>query len=204
MMPHAYPVGTGWVEVVTGCMFSGKTEELIRRLNRATYAKQRVVVFKPTVDDRYAVDAVVSHSSQRFDCIPVRHASEILARVGDAQVVGIDEAQFFGEGLVDVCEQLANDGVRVVVAGLDQDYRGRPFAPMPHLLAVSDYITKTHAVCVVCGAPANRSQRLIDRDGQVLLGATDTYEARCRLHFDPEVFDAHQEALPITVESRRE
>jgi len=197
-MPHAYPVGTGWLEVVTGCMFSGKTEELIRRLNRATYARQKVVVFKPTVDDRYAVDAVVSHSERRFECVPVKTASQILNQVGDAQVVGIDEAQFFGAELVSVCEQLANEGVRVVVAGLDQDYLGRPFAPMPHLLAVAEYITKTHAVCVVCGAPANRSQRLVDRGDQVLLGATETYEARCRLHWDPTLFNDQQEALPIS------
>ncbi len=200
MMPHAWPVGTGWIEVITGCMFSGKTEELIRRLNRASYARLRVVVFKPKVDVRFAREEVVSHSSLRFPCVPVERASEIPRLVGDAQVVGVDEAQFFGAELVEVCNLLADEGVRVVVAGLDQDFRGQPFEPIPALVAVSEYVTKALAVCMVCGAPANRSQRLVSADSRVLLGASDTYEARCRLHWDPGAFDSRQEALPIVVE----
>lgn len=197
MVPRAYPVGTGWIEVVTGCMFSGKTEELIRRLNRASYATQRVVVFKPAVDVRYAVEDVVSHSALRFPCVPVEEASDILRQVADAQVVGIDEAQFFSADLVDVCTRLADDGRRVVVAGLDQDFRGVPFEPIPQLLSVAEYITKTLAVCMVCGSPANRSQRLVPRDTRVLLGAEETYEARCRVHWKPDAFDPQQESLPL-------
>jgi len=197
MTPRAFPVGAGWIEVVCGCMFSGKTEELIRRLNRARYATQRVVVFKPSVDVRYADEEVVSHSSNRFPCIPVDTATAILAKVGDAQVVGIDEAQFFDMDLVEVANRLADDGRRVVVAGLDQDYLGRPFEPIPQLLAVAEYIQKTLAVCMVCGAPADRSQRLVNRDSQVLLGATETYEARCRIHWNPDQFDQEQQNLPL-------
>jgi len=196
-MPRAYPQGTGWIEVVTGCMFSGKTEELIRRLNRARYATQRVVMYKPAVDTRYAADDVVSHSSLRYPCRPVGSAQEILRLVDDAQVVGIDEAQFFDLGLVDVANRLADDGRRVVVAGLDQDYRGQAFEPIPQLMAVAEYVTKTLAVCMVCGAPANRSQRLVQRDDRVVLGASEAYEARCRLHWDPERFDPMQQRLPL-------
>lgn len=197
MMPRATPVGTGWIEVITGCMFSGKTEELIRRLNRASYATQRVVVFKPAVDTRYAVEAVVSHSEFRIPCVPVAQAAEILQLVGDNQVVGIDEAQFFDLDLVRVANRLADDGRRVVIAGLDQDFRGEPFEPIPQLLAVAEYIQKTLAVCMVCGSPADRSQRLVARDVKVLLGAKETYEARCRAHWRPEAFDPEQPALPL-------
>jgi thymidine kinase len=196
MMPQPGPAG-GWIEVVTGCMFSGKTEELIRRLNRARIARQRVLVFKPRVDVRYATGEVVSHSDGRLPCVPVDTAAEILRHVGDAEVVGVDEAQFFDNELVAVCNRLADDGLRVVVAGLDQDFRGQPFEPMPQLLAVAEFITKTLAVCTVCGGPANRSQRLVRRDARVLLGAGDAYEARCRRHWDPEAFDGHQESLPL-------
>jgi thymidine kinase len=196
-IPRAFPVGTGWVEVVTGCMFSGKTEELIRRLNRASYATQRVLVFKPEVDVRYADEDIVSHSDARFPCVPVRNASDMLQHVGEAQVVGIDEAQFFGDELVAVANTLANQGRRVVVAGLDQDYRGEPFGPMPAVMAIAEYVTKTLAVCMVCGAPANRSQRLVASGEQVLLGASDTYEARCRLHWKPDAFDSEQQQLPL-------
>lgn len=198
MMPHPSPVGTGWIEVVTGCMFSGKTEELIRRLNRARIARQRVLVFKPQVDVRYAEEEVVSHSSDRVPCVPVANAADILRYVGDAQVVGIDEAQFFDPTLVAVCNQLADDGRRVIVAGLDQDYRGVPFEPIPQLLAVSEFITKTLAVCTVCGGPANRSQRLVRQEVRVLLGASERYEARCRRHWRPDVFDPQQESLPLS------
>ena len=197
MTPRAYPVDSGWIEVVCGCMFSGKTEELIRRLNRARYATQRVVVFKPALDVRYAEEELVSHSAFRFPCIPVDTASEILLKVGDAQVVGIDEAQFFDNTLVDVANRLADDGRRVVVAGLDQDYRGVPFDPMPQLMAVAEYVQKTLAVCMVCGSPADRSQRLIQRESQVLLGASETYEARCRVHWKPDAFDSEQQTLPL-------
>lgn len=199
-IPHEYPIGTGWIEVIVGCMFSGKTEELIRRLNRARYATQHVVVFKPSVDVRYAVGDIVSHSEYRFPCVPVNKAEEILQKVGDAQVVGIDEAQFFDVELVEVCNRLANDRRRVVVAGLDQDYRGIPFEPMPQLLAVAEYIQKTLAVCLVCGAPANRSQRVVPQDRRVLLGADGAYEARCRLHWDPTQFDSEQPSLPLESE----
>ncbi len=194
MMPPAAHPG-GWIEVICGCMFSGKTEELIRRLVRARYARQRVLVFKPATDVRYAEEEVVTHSRVSIPCRPVERASRILALVGDAQVVGIDEAQFFDHELVEVAERLANEGRRVIVAGLDQDFRGRPFEPMPHLLAVSEYITKTLAICMVCGAPANRSQRLVARDAVVMLGAEGTYEARCRQHWQPDVFAPTQEPL---------
>jgi thymidine kinase len=189
--------GGGWIEVITGCMFSGKTEELIRRLNRARIARQRVVVFKPRVDVRYAVGEVVSHSDERVPCFPVDNPADIIRLVGDAQVVGVDEAQFFDARLVAVCNQLADDGLRVIVAGLDQDYQGNPFEPIPQLLAVSEYITKTLAVCTVCGSPANRSQRLVRQESRVLLGATESYEARCRRHWDPNAFVPQQEALPL-------
>lgn len=197
MVPVSHPVGTGWIEVITGCMFSGKTEELIRRLNRARFATPHVVVVKPAVDDRFAVEHVVSHSDLRFPSIPVDAARQILRVVGDAAVVGIDEAQFFDDDLVDIVEHLANEGRRVVVAGLDQDYRGEPFGTMPALMTVAEYVTKTLAVCLVCGAPANRSQRLVNHTNQVLIGASDTYEARCRRHWDPHNFDAPQPDLPL-------
>jgi thymidine kinase len=202
LTPRATPIGTGWIEVVTGCMYSGKTEELIRRLNRATYATQRVVVFKPAIDERFAREDVVSHSQYRFPCVPVRTASEILLRVGDAEVVGIDEAQFFDNGLVAVANELADQGRRVVVAGLDQDFRGAPFEPMPALMAVAEYVTKTLAVCVVCGGPADRSQRLGGRDLRILVGAGESYEARCRAHWRPEPAAAAQGELPLAAPSR--
>ena len=199
MMPRAFPT-SGWIEVICGCMFSGKTEELLRRCNRARYAKLQVALFKPSVDVRYAVDDVVSHSDNRLPCIPVAHAPDILKHCGDARVVGIDEAQFFGPSLVDVANRLADDGRQVIIAGLAQDFRGVPFEPIPDLLAVAEYVTKTLAVCMVCGAPANRSQRLVHRESRVLIGASDTYEARCRAHWDPESFDSQQEELPLRTE----
>lgn len=197
MWTHPPAPGAGWIEVITGCMFSGKTEELIRRLNRARIARQRVVVFKPTVDTRYADEEVVSHSDGRIPCLPVASAADIPRLVGEAKVVGVDEAQFFDRELVPVVNLLADEGLRVVVAGLDQDYRGLPFEPIPELLAVAEYITKTLAVCTVCGGPANRSQRIVHRDARVLLGAGDSYEARCRRHWDPAVFDPEQQDLPL-------
>lgn len=195
MNPHLQPQGIGWIEVITGCMFSGKTEEMIRRLRRAQYARQSVVVFKPAIDRRYSVDQVDSHSGLHIPSLLVGNALEIPDRVGDAQVVGIDEGQFMGPDLVAVCERLANDGRRVIVAGLDQDYLGRPFDPIPQLLAVAEYITKNLAICVVCGNPADRSQRVVNRDARVLVGEADAYEARCRIHWDPHNFDPVQEPL---------
>lgn len=202
MMPRPYPSGAGWIEVITGCMFSGKTEELLRRLERARIARLPVVVIKPRVDTRYAEDEVVSHGRARIRCVPVANAGEVLDQVGDAKVVGIDEAQFFDEGLVDVVETLAGDGLRVIVAGLDLDFRGRPFEPMPALMARAEYVDKMLAVCTVCGAPASRSQRMVGRGDRVLLGAQDHYEARCRRHWDPGLFDAEQESLPLSLSSR--
>ncbi len=181
------PTNTGWIEVICGSMFSGKTEELIRRLRRAEIARQKVIIFKPGMDDRYHHEQIVSHSDQRMESVPVENAQDILKRVDpDAQVVGIDEAQFFDQSLVEVCEKLANRGVRVIVAGLDQDYRGRPFAPIPDLLAVAEFITKNLAICIKCGNSANRSQRIAPSEEKLLVGASDSYEARCRHCFRPE------------------
>ena len=177
---HLLPKNTGWIEVICGCMFSGKTEELIRRIRRAQIAKQTVAIFKPRLDTRYSTEHIVSHSEQSLTSLAVDDASEILGLSEHAQVVGIDEAQFFKGNLVAVCEQLANQGKRVVVAGLDQDYRGKPFDPIPQLLAVAEYITKTLAICVVCGNPADRTQRKTPQQDRVLIGAKDIYEARCR------------------------
>jgi len=185
--PHSTPKDTGWIEVIAGCMFSGKTEELIRRLRRAKIAKLNVKIFKPKIDLRYSKNEIVSHSEQSMPSILVENAKEILELSGDAQVVGIDEAQFIKGDLVEVCNTLANQGKRIVVAGLDQDYRGIPFEPMPQLLAVAEYITKTLAICVVCGNPADKTQRKIVSAERVLVGAADSYEARCRkCHYIPE------------------
>ncbi|HYN85315.1 MAG TPA: thymidine kinase [Pyrinomonadaceae bacterium] len=176
----------GWIEVIAGSMFSGKSEELIRRLRRAKIARQRVQVFKPDIDDRYSRDHIVSHSEMRHESSAVRTADEIRALfLPETEVVGVDEGQFFDADLVNVANELAYSGVRVIVAGLDQDYTGRPFGPMPALLAVAEYITKTHAICVRCGEPANYSQRIIEAEGQVVVGASDAYEARCRRCFVP-------------------
>jgi thymidine kinase len=176
----------GWIEVICGSMFSGKSEELIRRLRRAQIAKQRVQIFKPNIDSRFSDDHIVSHSDMKMKSQLVGKAAEIPQLVDSrTQVVGIDEAQFFDLDLVGVCNRLADMGKRVIVAGLDQDYRGRPFDPMPHLLSIAEYITKTLAICVRCGAPANRTQRTVNNAERVLVGATDSYEARCRLCFEP-------------------
>lgn len=192
---HHVPRDTGWIEVITGCMFSGKTEELIRRLNRARYARQTVVIFKPRIDARYAPDSVVSHSRQELAAIAIDEPHEILEPAEEFEVIGIDEAQFLGTALVPIAERLANDGKRVVVAGLDQDFLGRPFEPMPQLMAVAEYVTKNLAICMRCGNPADRSQRLVRRDATVVVGGTETYEARCRRCFDPTSTAPAQEAL---------
>ena len=175
----------GWIEVVCGPMFSGKSEELIRRIRRAEIARQRVQVFKPVIDDRYAHDEIVSHSAMRIHARRVHHARAILEAIEpDTQVVGVDEAQFFGQELVGVVESLANSGKRVIVAGLDQDYLGHPFDPMPQLLALAEEITKTLAICVVCGNPAVRTQRLVPSEERIVVGGSSAYEARCRRCFE--------------------
>lgn len=174
----------GWIEVIVGSMYSGKTEELIRRLRRAQIARQKVEIFKPAIDDRYGRDQIVSHSELRIPSRAIRSAREVLRHAHEAQVIGIDEGQFLGRDLVKVCERLARRGKRVIVAGLDQDYRGHPFEPMPQLLAIAEYITKTLAICVICGNPANRSFRKKRRSGRVLVGGADLYEARCRRCFE--------------------
>ena len=175
----------GSIEVICGSMFSGKSEELIRRLRRAEIAKQQVQIFNARIDNRYDTDHIVSHNQQKLPSVLVDSSSQIYDLVrDDTQVVGIDEANFFDTGLVDVCQRLADEGRRVIVAGLDKDYLGRPFEPMPTLLAVAEYITKTLAICMVCGEPANFSQRLTDSTARVVVGAADVYEARCRACFD--------------------
>jgi len=179
---------TGWIEVVCGSMFSGKSEELIRRLRRAQIARQKVQIFKPQFDARFAHDEIVSHSEMRIPSHAVSSSAELLSVIDDdTEVVGIDEGQFFDADLPAVCNTLANRGKRVIVAGLDQDYLGKPFEPMPQLLAIAEYITKTLAICMVCGNPANHTQRLVVSSDRLLLGAQGTYEARCRRCFDPEL-----------------
>jgi len=177
----------GCIEVVCGSMFSGKTEELLRRVKRAKFARLPSVVFKPRVDDRYDEVKVVTHEGISSEAVPIASSTEMLGLVGpNVAVVGVDEVQFFDDGVVDVCEELANRGVRVICAGLDQDYRGKPFGPMPRLLAVAEYVTKLHAVCVRCGAEASRSQRLVAMEGQLFVGGAAAYEARCRKCFVPK------------------
>ncbi len=173
-------IKSGWIEVVCGSMFSGKTEELIRRLNRARIAKQKVEIFKPMVDTRYDKENVVSHDSKTVSSTPVQNASQILFYAEDFEVVGIDEAQFFGNELVNVCIELAAKGKRVIVAGLDMDYLGNPFGPIPNLMASAEYITKVHAICMRCGNLANYSHRTIKDDKLVVLGETEAYEPLCR------------------------
>lgn len=179
---------TGWIEVVCGPMFSGKTEELIRRLRLATIAKQWIQIFKHAIDKRYDETYIASHSNQKFKAIPVKTSDEILEAVHDStRVVGIDEAQFFDDGIIEICSKLANRGIRVIVGGLDQDYLGNPFGPMPQLLAIAESILKLKAVCVSCGGHATKTQRLTVEGGQVVVGSGEIYEARCRACFDPEL-----------------
>lgn len=177
----------GWIEVVCGSMFSGKTEELIRRMKRAQYAKQRVEIFKPAVDTRYHDTKVVSHDAREIHSTPVANSAEILNLIDGIEVVGIDEAQFFDEGIIDVCNQLANKGIRVIVAGLDMDYLGKPFGPVPALMAVAEFVTKVHAICVSCGTLANQSYRKVAGEDLVLLGETDSYEPLCRACFNEKM-----------------
>ena len=178
--PHFKGQRSGWIEVVCGSMFSGKTEELIRRLKRARIANQKVEIFKPHLDNRYGGHGVVSHDLNFVNSVSVDCAAEILNYADGTDVVGIDEAQFFDSALIDVCQELALRGIRVVVAGLDMDYRGLPFGPVPGLLAVADYITKVHAICQCCGNLATHSYRKVGGDEQILVGEKDIYEARCR------------------------
>ena len=180
---------TGSIEVITGSMFCGKTEELIRRLRRATIAKQKVQVFKPTIDNRYAEEKVTSHTGANFDAIPIQQAAEILSSLDpDTTVVAIDEAQFFDAEIIPISQKLADRGLRVIVAGLDMDFRGEPFGPMPAMLSQAEEVSKLHAICVVCGEEASRTQRLVDGrparydDPVVIVGASEMYEARCREH----------------------
>ena len=181
-----HQLNQGWIEVIVGSMFSGKSEELIRRLRRAQIARLRVQIFKPVIDTRYGDDHIVSHSEMRIGSAAVQSSQALLSQVApDTEVVGIDEGQFFDADLPAVCDTLADQGKRVIVAGLDQDYLGKPFEPMPQLLAIAEYITKTLAICMVCGNPANHTQRLVASEDRVLLGAQGTYEARCRRCFDP-------------------
>ncbi len=184
-MSRDLPRRTGWIEVICGPMFSGKTEELIRRLRRAQIARQKVAIVKPATDNRYAHDQIVSHSEQRIPSRVVTRSEEVLLAAADAEVIGIDEVQFLDEGIVGICERLADAGKRVIVAGLDQDYRARPFEPVPRLLAMAEYITKTLAICVRCGNPANRTQRVGTAAGLIAVGSTEMYEARCRRCYEP-------------------
>lgn len=178
----------GWIEVICGSMFSGKTEELIRRLKRAKFANLKVEIFKPKIDVRYSEAEVVSHDSNHIRSTPVDSPSSILLYSSDVDVVGIDEAQFFDNSLVEVCQQLANNGIRVIIAGLDMDYLGNPFGPMPHLMAVAEHVSKVHAICVRCGNIANHSHRLTKSDKLVVLGEKESYEPICRHCFN-EVYN---------------
>lgn len=181
--PHS-----GWIEVIVGCMFSGKTEELIKQVRRAHIAKQRVQVFKPEIDKRYCVEDVASHDKNRLQAFAVADVKEIKDLVhASTSVVAIDEGQFFSDELIETVNDLADAGKRVIIAGLDTDWRGRPFGPMPHLMAIAEVVLKQHAICRTCGAPATRTQRLVADQKDILVGSTDSYEARCRKHFDPEI-----------------
>ncbi len=179
----------GWIEVVCGSMFSGKTEELIRRLKRAQFARMKVEIFKPSVDTRYHEIKVVSHDSNEIHSTPVQGSANIPLLAADCDVVGIDEAQFFDEGLVQVCNQLAAQGIRVIVAGLDMDFRGKPFGPVPQLMATAEYVTKVHAICMRCGQLANHSHRIAGGDTVVQLGEKDSYEPLCRDCFDKAILE---------------
>lgn len=191
---------SGWIEVVCGPMFSGKTEELIRRLRLVQIAKQRVQIFKPVLDDRYDDSCITSHSKQKFQCQPIAHAKDILREISDTtRVVGIDEAQFFDDELVEVCTRLANRGIRVIAAGLDQDYLGQPFGPMPQLMSIAEEVSKLKAICMACGGLASKSQRLVSNGETVLVGSGECYEARCRACFDPElIVESARPAVPVS------
>lgn len=199
MIPHHRTIEVGHLEVICGPMFSGKTEELIRRLRLAKIAKQKIQIFKPSLDNRYETFYITSHLNQKFVCTPIAKASEILEHLKDTtRVVGIDEAQFFADELLTICEKLANRRLRVIVAGLDQDYLGNPFGPMPRLLSIADDVIKLKAVCMVCGGEATKSQRLTTDKEQVVVGAEQHYEARCRLCFElPEEASEMKTKTPV-------
>lgn len=196
---HTQGRPSGWIEVVCGPMFSGKTEELIRRVKLALIAKQRVQVFKPQVDDRYASEYIISHSEQKVVCTPVKKSSDILDIVRDTtRIVGLDEAQFFDADIICVCEKLANRGIRVIVAGLDQDFLGKPFGKMPELMAVAESVLKFRAVCMACGGEATKTQRLIRSNEQIVVGSGEAYEARCRACHDPDLsMEKDAPAIPV-------
>jgi len=190
----------GWIEVVCGPMFSGKSEELIRRLRRAEIARQRVQIFKPAIDERYSEDHIVSHSDLRIRSVAVRDAADLESRLDlRTEVIGIDEAQFLGNSIVDAVVRLADMGKRIVIAGLDTDYLGRPFHPLPELLAVADEITKTLAICMQCGNPAKHTQRLVASEDLIVVGAAGMYEARCRRCFEPELAKKELERVAAQV-----
>ncbi|GAB4167943.1 MAG: thymidine kinase [Calditrichia bacterium] len=203
MLPIVHHRNSGWIEVICGSMFSGKTEELIRRLRRAQIARQKVAIFKPKIDNRYSEDHIVSHSDLKIPSMVVEQPQQIIEHSLEAQVIGIDEAQFFDASLVQACQKLANMGKRVIIAGLDQDYRGKPFEPIPQLLAVAEYITKTHAICVICGNPANHTQRRTKDAERVLVGTSDIYEARCRNCFEPPEDVEDDISFEIKVNSKK-
>ena len=182
--PHIGPAKRGWVEVVCGSMFSGKTEELLRRIRRATIANKTVKIFKPAVDTRYHDTDIISHDKNAYNAITIRHSSEILEHAGGAEVIAVDEAQFFDDALPEICEKLALQGSRVIIAGLDLDFKGHPFGPMPQLLAIAEYITKLHAICVSCGNIASRSYRKVASGDRVMIGEMNIYEPRCRVCFE--------------------
>jgi thymidine kinase len=178
----------GWIEVIVGCMFSGKTEELLKQVRRTQFAKQKCQLFKPIIDTRYSENHVTDHNQNKLPSIVITNSLELLEKLEPhTEVVAIDEAQFFDENIVEVATELANLGRRVVIAGLDTDWRGQPFGPMPQLMAVAEIVRKQHAICMVCGEPASRTQRLVATEQDILLGSSDIYEARCRTHFDAEL-----------------
>jgi thymidine kinase len=200
---------SGSIEVITGSMFSGKTDELIRRLRRATIARQKVQVFKPVIDNRYAVEQVTSHAGSAYQALPIESASDIFSSLDDeTTVVAVDEAQFFNDGIISVCQELADQGLRVIVAGLDTDFRGEPFGPMPVLMAKAENVDKLHAICMVCGEAASRTQRLVNGnpayydDPVVIVGASELYEARCRKHHQvPREKNVHKRSREQEVEA---
>ncbi len=185
----------GWIEVIAGSMFSGKTEELLRRLRRARIARQNVEIFKPVIDRRYSVEEVVSHDANSIRCTPVESSGNILLLSGNTDVIGIDEAQFFDMGLIEVCNKLANQGLRVIVAGLDMDFKGNPFGPMPYLMACAEYVTKVHAICVRCGDLAQHSFRLKASERLVEVGASESYEAICRKCYNEAKTDNFKKSI---------
>ena len=179
------PRDSGWIEVVCGSMFSGKTEELIRRLRRAQFAKMSTAIFKPHMDNRYSDNQIVSHNNMKMDSHLVKNAQEIIELAQDSEVIGVDEAQFFDDSLVSVCKSLASEKKRVIIAGLDTDFRGNPFGPMPLLMCEADFLDKLRAICMICGNPASCTQRKTKQTTQIVVGETDIYEARCRNCFQP-------------------